>query len=188
MVCSQRKMMTGYNILVIGSGAREHAIFRALKKSSRKKNLYCLASNMNPGIAELCVELKVGKINDPDFVVHYAQEISAALAIIGPEKPLENGVADALWGADIKTVGPKKNLALLETSKTFTRNLLREYSVPGGPLFQGFVSMEGVDAFLKKLKENYVVKYDGLMGGKGVKVAGDHLHSTMRLWHIVKSC
>ena len=177
MVCSQRKMMSGYNILVVGSGAREHAIVRALNKSSRKKYLYCLASNMNPGIADLCVELKVGEINDPGFVVHYAQEISASLAIIGPEKPLENGVADALWDADIKTVGPKKNLALLETSKAFTRNLLREYGVPGGPLFQVFVSMEGVDTFLKELKENYVVKYDGLMGGKGVKVAGDHLHS-----------
>jgi len=170
-------MMTGYNILVIGSGAREHAIVRALDKSSHGKNLYCLASNMNPGIAELCVELKVGKINDPDFVVRYAQEISAALAIIGPEKPLENGVADALWGVDIKTIGPKKNLALLETSKAFTRNLLREHGVPGGPLYQAFVSMEGVSVFLKELKENYVVKYDGLMGGKGVKVAGDHLRS-----------
>ena len=169
--------MTGYNILVIGSGAREHAIVRALDKSSQGKNLYCLASNMNPGIAELCVELKVGKINDPDFVVRYAQEISAALAIIGPEKPLENGVADALWGVDIKTIGPKKNLALLETSKAFTRNLLREHGVPGGPLYQTFVSMEGVNVFLKELKENYVVKYDGLMGGKGVKVSGDHLRS-----------
>ena len=169
--------MTGYNILVIGSGAREHAIVRALDKSSQGKNLYCLASNMNPGIAELCVELRVGKINDPDFVVHYAQEISTDLAIIGPEKPLENGIADALWSVDIKTIGPKKNLALLETSKAFTRNLLREHGVPGGPLYQTFVSMEGVNVFLKELKENYVVKYDGLMGGKGVKVAGDHLRS-----------
>ena len=169
--------MTGYNILVIGSGAREHAIVRALDKSSQGKNLYCLASNMNPGIAELCVELRVGKINDPDFVVHYAQEISTDLAIIGPERPLENGVADALWNVDIKTIGPKKNLALLETSKAFTRNLLREYGVPGGPMYQTFVSMEGVNVFLKELKENYVVKYDGLMGGKGVKVSGDHLRS-----------
>ncbi len=169
--------MSGYNILVIGSGAREHAIVRALDKSPQGKELYCLASNMNPGIAEICDELTVGNINDPDFVANYAQEIAATLAIIGPENPLENGVADALWSAGVKTVGPKKNLARLETSKAFTRNLMQEYDIPGGPKYQTFDSMDGVADFLKELNENYVVKYDGLMGGKGVKVAGDHLHS-----------
>tara|TARA_Y100000590_G_scaffold463316_2_gene629800 strand:+ start:3752 stop:5071 length:1320 start_codon:yes stop_codon:yes gene_type:complete len=170
-------MMSGYNILVIGSGAREHAIVRALDKSPQGKELYCLASNMNPGIAEICDELTVGNINDPDFVANYAQEIAATLAIIGPENPLENGVADALWSAGVKTVGPKKRLARLETSKAFTRNLLQEYDIPGGPKYQTFDSMDGVADFLKELNDNYVVKYDGLMGGKGVKVAGDHLHS-----------
>ncbi len=169
--------MSGYNILVIGSGAREHAIVRALDKSPQGKELYCLASNMNPGIAEICDELTVGNINDPDFVANYAQEIAATLAIIGPENPLENGVADALWSAGVKTVGPKKNLARLETSKAFTRNLMQEYDIPGGPKYQTFDSMDAVADFLKELNENYVVKYDGLMGGKGVKVAGDHLHS-----------
>ncbi len=170
-------MMFGYNILVIGSGAREHAIVRALDKSDQDKEIYCLASNMNPGIAELCDELTVGNINDPDFVVSYAQEIAATLAIIGPENPLANGVADALWGASVKVVGPKKDLAQLETSKTFTRDLLKEYDIPGGPKYDTFSSMDGVAEFLNELGENYVVKYDGLMGGKGVKVAGDHLHS-----------
>ena len=177
MVRLQLKMMSGYNILVIGSGAREHAIVRALDKSPQGKELYCLASNMNPGIAEICDELTVGNINDPDFVANYAQEIAATLAIIGPENPLENGVADALWSAGVKTVGPKKNLARLETSKAFTRNLMQEYDIPGGPKYQTFDSMDAVADFLKELNENYVVKYDGLMGGKGVKVAGDHLHS-----------
>ena len=97
--------MSGYNILVIGSGAREHAIVRALDRSPQKKELYCLASNMNPGIAELCDELTMGNINDPVFVVSYAQKISATLAIIGPESPLAEGVSDALWGAGVKVVG-----------------------------------------------------------------------------------
>jgi len=164
-------------ILIIGSGAREHAIVRALDRSPQEKELYCLASNMNPGIAEICDELTVGKMSDPDFVVNYAQETAATLAIIGPENPLENGVADALWKLGVKTVGPKQKLARLETSKAFTRDLLKEYAIPGGPKYQIFDSMVGVAEFLKELKENYVVKYDGLMGGKGVKVSGDHLHS-----------
>tara|TARA_B100000029_G_scaffold516136_1_gene627139 strand:- start:2110 stop:3423 length:1314 start_codon:yes stop_codon:yes gene_type:complete len=164
-------------ILIIGSGAREHAIVRALDRSPQEKELYCLASNMNPGIAEICDELTVGKMSDPDFVVNYAQETAATLAIIGPENPLENGVADALWNVGVKTVGPKQKLAQLETSKAFTRNLLKEFVIPGCPKYQTFDSMDGVAEFLKELKENYVVKYDGLMGGKGVKVSGDHLHS-----------
>ena len=165
------------NILVIGSGAREHAIVRALDRSTQEKAISCLASNMNPGIAELCDDLTVNNINDPEFVVSYANETNTTLAIVGPENPLAAGVADALWGAGVKTVGPKKDLAQLETSKAFTRNLLKEYDIPGGPKYQTFDTLDGVTDFLNELGENYVVKYDGLAGGKGVKVAGDHLHS-----------
>ena len=171
--------MTGMvnKILVIGSGAREHAIVRALDRSHQEKEIFCLASNMNPGIAALCDELLIGNFNDPDFVVNYTNEIGATLAIIGPENPLENGVADALWSIKVKVVGPKKNLAKLETSKAFTRDLLREYNIPGGPQYETFNSLAGVTEFLNVLGENYVVKYDGLAGGKGVKVSGEHLHS-----------
>ena len=171
--------MTGMvnKILVIGSGAREHAIVRALNRSHQEKEIFCIASNMNPGIAELCDELLIGNFNDPDFVVNYTNEIGVTLAIIGPENPLENGVADALWSVKVKVVGPKKNLAKLETSKAFTRDLLKEYDIPGGPKYRTFDSMNGVAEFLNKLGENYVVKYDGLAGGKGVKVSGEHLHS-----------
>ena len=166
-----------HKILVIGSGAREHAIARALDRSPQDKEIFCLASNMNPGIAELCDEILIGNFNDPEFVVSYAKETDATLAIVGPENPLAAGVADALWGAGVKTVGPKKDLAQLETSKAFTRNLLKEYDIPGGPKYQTFDTLDGVTDFLNELGENYVVKYDGLAGGKGVKVAGDHLHS-----------
>jgi len=171
--------MTGMvnKILVIGSGAREHAIVRALDRSHQEKEIFCLASNMNPGIAALCDELLIGNFNDPDFVVNYTNEIGATLAIIGPENPLENGVADALWGVKVRVVGPKKDLAKLETSKSFTRDLLKEYNIPGGPQYQTFNSLAGVTEFLNVLGENYVVKYDGLAGGKGVKVSGEHLHS-----------
>ena len=164
-------------ILVIGSGAREHAVVRALDRSPQKKEIYCLATNLNPGIAELCDEFMVGNINDSNFVVSYAKESSTTLAIIGPENPLSEGVADALWGADVKVVGPKKDLARLETSKSFARDLLKEYGVPGGPKYQIFNTEAGVSEFLSELGDNYVVKYDGLAGGKGVMVSGDHLHS-----------
>ena len=165
------------NVLLIGSGAREHAIARAIDNSPKNSSIHCFASNINPGIADVCSGLILGNINDPKAVVGYAKETSSTLAIIGPENPLASGVADALWDVGIKVVGPKKDLAQVETSKAFTRDLLKEYNIPGGPHYQTFDSMAGVDNFLIELGENYVVKYDGLAGGKGVKVAGDHLQS-----------
>ena len=130
---------------------------------------------MNPGIAELCDEIIIDDINNPQNAGRYAKEINATLAIIGPENPLANGVSDMLWDLGIPTIGPKKNLAQIEVSKSFTRNLQKTYQIPGAPIYKHFKSMEGVSEFLKKLGENYVVKYDGLAGGKGVKVSGDHL-------------
>ena len=164
-------------ILLIGSGAREHAIAMALNRASQEKSIHCLASNMNPGIAQLCTEIKIGNYNDPEFVCKYANDIKADLAIIGPESPLEEGVSDDLWKHGIKVVGPKKNLAQIETSKTFTRDLLTEYNIPACPEYRTFSGMDGVKEFLSVLKDDYVVKYDGLAGGKGVKVSGDHLSS-----------
>ena len=164
-------------ILLIGSGAREHAIAMALNRASQEKSIYCLASNMNPGIAELCTEIKIGNYNDPELVCKYADDINASLAIIGPENPLAEGVSDDLWKQGIKVVGPKKHLAQIETSKTFTRALLTEYKIPACPEYRTFSDMDGVKEFLSVLKDDYVVKYDGLAGGKGVKVSGDHLRS-----------
>jgi len=165
------------NILLVGSGAREHALAHALNNSPQEKNIFCLASNMNPGLLELCTEIKIDDINDPKLVSSYALKIGAAIAIVGPENPLAMGVADALWAMGTKVVGPKKNLAQIETSKSFARDLLTEYDIPACPEYRTFSSMDGVLPFLQGLGENYVVKYDGLAGGKGVKVAGDHLRS-----------
>lgn len=164
-------------ILIIGSGAREHAIARAIDSSVLKKSIYCIASNMNPGIVELCDEIIIGNFNDPLFVVDYAKENNIGLVIIGPENPLFLGVSDALWNANIKAIGPKKDLAQIETSKSFARNLLKKYNIPGGPNYKTFSSISGVAEFLNELGENYVVKFDGLAGGKGVKVSGEHLHN-----------
>jgi len=165
------------NILLVGSGAREHALAHALNNSPQEKNIFCLASNMNPGISDLCTEIKIDDINDPKLVSSYALKVGAAIAIVGPENPLAMGVADALWALGTKVVGPKKKLAQIETSKAFARDLLTEYDIHACPEYRTFSSMDGVLLFLQALGENYVVKYDGLAGGKGVKVAGDHLHS-----------
>jgi len=145
-------------ILIVGSGAREHAICRKINESSLPKEIFCIASNMNPGISELCSEIVVKNINDPDLIVEYAKQKHISLVIVGPENPLYAGVSDALWDAKIKVVGPKKGLAQIETSKAFTRELLAEYKIPGGPKYQTFNSMNGVSDFLNKLGDAYVVK------------------------------
>jgi phosphoribosylamine--glycine ligase len=165
------------NILVVGSGAREHAIVRALNRSNHEKEIFCIASNFNPGISELIDELIVSDINSPEVIVNYAKEKNITLCIVGPENPLSNGVANALLSKGVKVVGPKKELAMLETSKAFTRDLLVEYKIPGAPIYSRFKNLRGVSDLLKKLGENYVVKDDGLAGGKGVKVSGEHLYS-----------
>ena len=163
--------------LVLGSGAREHAIVKALYKSSQEKSIFCLGTNFNPGIAELADEIYIDDINHPETVLGYALENKVSITIIGPENPLENGVTDLLEKNNIGVVGPKKNLAKIESSKSFTRRLLSDYKIFSSPRFKTFSTIDGVYEFLLKLGDYYVVKYDGLASGKGVKVSGEHLHS-----------
>ena len=125
-------------ILVIGSGAREHSIVKAIERSSRSNDVFCIASNINPGIANLCKEFIVDDFNNPKIVTNYAKENKVSMAIVGPENPLQKGVADALWNEGVKVVGPKKNLAQIETSKAFTRDLLKKHKIPGGPKYKIF--------------------------------------------------
>ena len=114
-------------ILVLGSGAREHSIIKTINRSSKPNEIFCIASNMNPGIANLCKEFIIDDFNSPEIVTKYATKKNISLTIIGPENPLQKGVADAIWNAKIKVVGPKKELAQIETSKAFTRNLLKKH-------------------------------------------------------------
>lgn len=165
------------NILIVGSGAREHAIARSIKKSKIPNKLYCFASNRNPGIKEISEILEIGKTTDSQAVSNFAVKYSIDLAIIGPEAPLAKGVVDLLQEINIQCVGPIKNLAQIETSKGFTRDLMQKYNIPGCPEYQTFNNLTNVSEYLNILGKNYVVKFDGLMGGKGVKVSGEHIKS-----------
>ena len=164
-------------VLLIGSGAREHAVAKAFNNSNAQIELHCIGSNINPGISNLCIDYVVDDYNNPDIVSEYAKRVKPYLAFIGPENPLEAGIADSLWNLGVKVVGPKRELARVETSKAFARDLATEYNIPGTGKYRTFKSIDGVKDFLEKLGNNYVIKFDGLAGGKGVKVSGDHLNS-----------
>jgi phosphoribosylamine--glycine ligase len=127
----------------------------------------------NPGIAALSEKIKLGGYADLEAITGFSAENKIEFAVIGPEDPLNNGVVDALSKIGIPSVGPTKSLARLETSKSFTRNLVKKYNIPGNPQFKVFNAIDGVEAFLDQL-EGIVIKPDGLTGGKGVMVQGDH--------------
>jgi phosphoribosylamine--glycine ligase len=164
-------------ILIVGSGAREHAIAAALALSSPRPKLACFSGARNPGIASLCSAYGIGSITNPADVAAFAREHHATMAIIGPEAPLAAGVADALWAMKIPVVGPTQSLARIESSKGFARELLAKYKIPGNPFFQRFTSLDGLDEVFARYPNRHVIKDDGLAGGKGVKVCGDHLLS-----------
>jgi phosphoribosylamine--glycine ligase len=165
-------------VLIVGSGAREHAIAAALARSNQQPKLLCFSTARNPGIAALCIEYGIGSIIDPAAVESFARQHNATLAIIGPEAPLAGGVADALCAAGIPVVGPTQALAQIESSKGFARELLEKYRIPGNPFFRRFTSLDGLEEVLEGYANRHVIKDDGLAGGKGVKVCGDHLLST----------
>ena len=173
-------------VLIVGSGAREHAIAVALSGSPQSPDLLCFSGAHNPGIERLCRRYATGSVTDASAIAAFARDQAATLAVIGPEAPLAAGVADALWDAGVPTVGPKQTLALIESSKSFARELLAKHSIPGNAFFQRFAPestqtheeiLHEAEQVLARLGDHHVIKDDGLAGGKGVKVFGDHLHS-----------
>jgi len=163
-------------ILLIGNGAREHALAETITRSQQKPLLFSFMKSNNPGIASLSAKTVLGSYSDLKAITGFAVENKIEFAVIGPEDPLNNGVADALAKINIPSVGPTKSLARLETSKSFTRNLVSKYNIPGNPQFKVFTTINGVEAFLNEL-EGIVLKPDGLTGGKGVQVQGDHFET-----------
>lgn len=163
-------------VLLIGSGAREHAIAKVLKRSRHDVALYVLGSSKNPGIIDLADEYIVGDLCDKDLLRDFALKVKPEFAVLGPEAPVAAGIADLLLEIEIHSASPLQTVGRLESSKSFTRDLLEKYSIEGNPGFAVFYSDEGLEEFFDELGDDFVVKADGLKGGKGVKVSGDHLN------------
>jgi len=163
-------------ILVIGNGGRENAICDSLSRSPQKPILFNFATAVNPGIAKLCEKVFVGDILDMEKTKEIAKQIAPDLAIVGPDDPIGAGAGSALRELNIPTFAPIKSHSRLEGSKAWTRELLKKYKIDASPDF--YVSTEINDeerrGFFDKLEGQIVVKADGLLGGKGVIVAGEH--------------
>lgn len=166
------------NILIVGNGAREHAIAWKLSQTSRADvKLFAVGPVTNPGIELLVEEVGLMDVLDVPAIAEFSQKHAIDIAFIGPEAPLGAGVVDALEGLGISCVGPTQELAQLETSKAFTRDIMKQYNIAGLPAYKTFQNMEGVADYIKGLHDAVVVKPDGLTGGKGVKVMGDHFQT-----------
>ncbi|WP_456474580.1 phosphoribosylamine--glycine ligase, partial [Candidatus Pyrohabitans sp.] len=161
-------------VLLVGGGAREHAIAEALKRSSEVE-LYSAMNNANPGIKRLSREVLRIKETDIEGVKNFALKQGIELAVIGPESPLCSGLADALLGEGIACVGPRRSLAMIECSKEFCRNLMAKYRIPGSLRYGTFDDAEEAANYIDAFGGDIAVKPVGLTGGKGVKVVGEQL-------------
>jgi phosphoribosylamine--glycine ligase len=155
-------------ILVIGQGAREHAITQTLLKD---KNVEVVCAPGNPGIAKIARTSTVSP-NDADSVLALAKELTADLIVIGPEAPLVAGVADVLRAHGFAVFGPSKSAAELEGSKAFAKEVMQAAGVPTAQAFL-CVTVDEAGIALDKFGAPYVVKDDGLAAGKGVVVTSD---------------
>lgn len=174
------------HVLLVGNGAREHAIAEAITRSPRKPKLYAYMKANNPGIAALAEKVQLGDYKAFDAVATFAKDVD--FAVIGPEDPLEAGIVDYLEEHGVPCFGPKQDLAQLETSKSFTRELFKKYKIPGAPQFKTCFSESEAREFLEKLGANYVIKADGLQGGKGVKLSGEHLKNSAEALAYAAEC
>lgn len=165
-------------VLLVGNGARENAIADALIRSKKHEvELTIIGSALNPGLEKLAKHYLINPLNDLEGIVNLAKKEFYDFAIIGPENPIEMGLTDALREVGIKTVAPLKEAAKIESSKSFTRDLLAEFNIEGNPKFKVFSNLEGAEDFFEELEGEFVVKADGLEGGKGVKLSGEHLRN-----------
>ena len=155
------------NILILGSGGREHALLWKLAQSPEATKLYAVPGN--PGMAELA-ECVAVSIEDNASVVKLAQEKKIDLVVVGPEVPLTNGVVDALRAAGIKAFGPTKAAAELEGSKSFSKDIMKKYGIPTAK-YEVFTDADAARAYIEKEGAPIVIKADGLAAGKGVIVA-----------------
>ncbi|NWF94906.1 MAG: phosphoribosylamine--glycine ligase [Candidatus Thorarchaeota archaeon] len=160
-------------VLLVGSGAREHAIAAALKRSD--VTLWTYMDRLNPGIAALAAKVIVGPLNDPSRLPDLA---GVDYAVIGPEVSLAAGFCDQLEKRGIPCVGPCKTPAQIETSKVWARTLLAKAAPQANPVFRVVTNEDEFRSATRDIGLNrLVVKPDGLTGGKGVRIYGEHFES-----------
>jgi len=155
------------NVLVIGSGGREHAIVDKLVKSQKVSKLYCAPGNA--GIARLaeCVALKDTDVNG---LLAFAIENQIDLTVVGPETPLSLGIVDVFKENGLRIFGPTQKAAQIESSKRFAKDLMLKYNIPTAA-YEVFSDFENALNYVKKNPLPAVLKYDGLAAGKGVVIA-----------------
>lgn len=153
-------------VLIVGSGGREHAIAASVAKSSQVDKIYCAPGNA--GIAELAECVDIGAM-EFDRLADFAQEKGVGLTIIGMDDPLVGGVVDVFESRGLRVFGPRKNAAIIEGSKAFSKNLMKKYNIPTAS-YETFTDPEKALAYLETAKMPIVLKADGLALGKGVLI------------------
>ena len=153
-----------YNVLVIGSGGREHAIVEALRHSPSVERVYCAPGNAGINTQATPVEIPV---DDIDALARFATDTSINLTVVGPEVPLSMGIVDEFLRRGLRIFGPTKSAARIESSKAFAKELMARHGIPtaASRTFDDFVQAL---AYVKAGPERSVIKYDGLAAGKGV--------------------
>lgn len=157
-------------VLIVGGGGREHAIAQSVAKSSRVEKIYCTPGNA--GIAQIAECEPIG-VMEFDKIKAFAKEKEIDFVIVAPDDPLVAGLADVMEEAGFKTFGPKKNAAILEGSKAFSKDLMKKYNIPTAA-YENFDNADDAIAYLKTSKFPVVLKADGLALGKGVLICNTY--------------
>ncbi len=153
-------------VLIVGSGGREHAIAASVAKSDKVDKIYCAPGNA--GIAQLAECVAIGAM-EFDKLVAFAKEKEIDLVIVGMDDPLVGGLVDEMEKAGIRTFGPRKNAAILEGSKAFSKDLMKKYDIPTAA-YETFDDPKAALAYLETAEYPIVLKADGLALGKGVLI------------------
>ena len=153
-------------ILIVGGGGREHAIAVAVAESPKADKIYCAPGNA--GIAEVAECVPIG-VDEFDRIASFAKEKEVDLVIVGPDDPLAAGLVDVLEEAGLRVFGPRKNAAILEGSKAFSKDLMKKYNIPTAA-YETFDDAKKAEAYLETADYPVVLKADGLALGKGVLI------------------
>ncbi len=153
-------------VLIVGSGGREHAIATSVAKSTKVDKIYCAPGNAGIGMIAECVPISAMEF---DKIVAFAKEKEIDLTIVGMDDPLVGGLIDELEAAGLRAFGPRKNAAILEGSKAFSKDLMKKYNIPTAA-YENFDNAQEALAYLETADFPIVLKADGLALGKGVLI------------------